>query len=448
METCSICVEQINKSTRRKINCPGCQNVICSSCVETYLLNTTQNAHCMQCRIGWTREILDTVGLTKKFITHEYKTRCKNILFERERSLMPGTQVEVERERRIRKCNADIAAMIQQTNSLTIEYSKRVRTVTNDHIAEMYNIEDEIECTMKWFDYIHEPLNDRAVLMQMISGEEAKIRRLKNGTDGNRTIRKFIRACPHANCAGFLSSMWKCGVCDNWSCPECHEVKGLEKDTPHECKPDNVATARLLEKDSRPCPSCASMIFKIEGCDQMWCTQCSTAFSWRTGAIELGRIHNPHYYEYQRNTGAPPREPGDIPCGGMPSIYDIRAHINHPYVTLLLDKVRIHHHIGATVLPRYNQPQEDNTDLRVKYMIKDIDENKFKSLIEARNKKNEFNLEVTNVLNTYQLVTAEITQRALFHGEHLEEEYGAIKRYVNDLLMKIHTRYHRNVPFV
>jgi len=447
METCSICVEHLNKSTRKKIDCPGCHTVICASCVETYLHTTTQNAHCMQCRIGWTREILDAVGLTKKFITNDYKNRRKEILFERERSLMPGTQAAVETERCIRKCRVEIETLKKQSIELTHEYVKLSQTVTIDDIAKMYNIEDELELKMKWIDHVNVPICARAVILQQIGIEETKIIRLKNNVDTNKTIRKFIRACPHSNCAGFLSSAWKCGVCDNWSCPECHEVKGLQKDTPHECKPDNVATARMIEKDSRPCPSCASMIFKIEGCDQMWCTQCSTAFSWRTGNVELGRIHNPHYYEYQRTTGAAPREPGDIPCGGMPSAHEIRSNINHPYAAHLMEKVRNHAHIQQIILPQYNRPNENNTDLRIKFMIKDIDENKFKSLIEARNKKNDFNLEVTNILNTYQLVTAEITQRALAQGDHLEDEYDAIKRYVNDLFMKIHTRYGRVVPF-
>lgn len=53
-----------------------------------------------------------------------------------------------------------------------------------------------------------------------------------------------------------------------------------------------------------------------KNCDQMFCSQCHTAFSWRTGEIETGRIHNPHYFQYLRTLAGGNeirREPGDIP---------------------------------------------------------------------------------------------------------------------------------------
>lgn len=77
---------------------------------------------------------------------------------------------------------------------------------------------------------------------------------------------KFVRQCPVSACRGFLSTAWKCGTCDTWACANCHEVKGATKDAPHTCNPDCVASARLLEKETRPCPKCASAIFKISGC--------------------------------------------------------------------------------------------------------------------------------------------------------------------------------------
>ena len=68
------------------------------------------------------------------------------------------------------------------------------------------------------------------------------------------------------------------------------------------------------EKDTKKCPTCYSLIHKIDGCDQMWCTQCKTAFSWNTLKIE-NKVHNPHFYEYLRaNNHNVPRDINDIPC--------------------------------------------------------------------------------------------------------------------------------------
>ena len=95
--SCSICVEPFNKSSRLPVKCLTCQAVACSSCTETYLCSSIQDPHCMSCRVGWTPEMLDSCGLSKKFVRQTYKTHRENVLFERERALMPETQPYVER---------------------------------------------------------------------------------------------------------------------------------------------------------------------------------------------------------------------------------------------------------------------------------------------------------------------------------------------------------------
>lgn len=145
---------------------------------------------------------------------------------------------------------------------------------------------------------------------------------------------QILRGCPAEGCRGFLSVGGICGICDAKICLCCHEIVGKKGEAVeqlgelefriternqgagepttrmHRCDPASVETAKLLQKETRPCPKCKALIFKTDGCDQMWCTQCQTPFSWRTGRVEEGRVHNPHYYEWLRRTqGSVPRVP-------------------------------------------------------------------------------------------------------------------------------------------
>jgi hypothetical protein len=97
--------------------------------------------------------------------------------------------------------------------------------------------------------------------------------------------KQFIRKCPVTDCRGFLSTRWKCDVCENYICIDCNEIK---KGDDHVCDPNAVETMKLLKSDTKPCVKCGAMIFKISGCSQMWCPDCHTAFDWNTGKIVSG----------------------------------------------------------------------------------------------------------------------------------------------------------------
>jgi hypothetical protein len=92
-------------------------------------------------------------------------------------------------------------------------------------------------------------------------------------------------------------------------------VKGPARDVAHECDPDTLATARLIASDTKTCPKCGTGIFKIEGCNVMFCTECHTAFDWRTSTIITRNIHNPHYFEWRERAGNVDRDPAEVACG-------------------------------------------------------------------------------------------------------------------------------------
>jgi hypothetical protein len=381
---------------------------------------------------------------------------------------MPATQYYVELEKKLRyqvKNQADITANIQKEME---SIQKIARTPIAVLMVELgMNDEFEAQIARRELEALHlkriAPMNvDIATSLWHQHQLQARIEG-RGGGDAAAERRAFVRACPHADCKGFLSTAWKCGLCENWTCPTCHEVKGLDKDAEHTCDPGNVATADLMARDTRNCPNCAAGIFKINGCDQMWCTQCHTAFSWRTGRIETHIVHNPHYYEYQRAHGTLPRQPGDVPCGGFPDWHRISRLIGGgtnlyapgPSSTnivkaSIISAYRSHPHAIYTLIPRYTEQDRrtENRDIRIKFMIGDLNEEQFKKKIQQREKANQRKRAIQQVLEMYTTIITDIFQT--FQEEKdvtvLYESLCGLRDHYNTTLGRVQFTYKCAVP--
>ena len=405
---CDVCCEKFNLSTRKQVSCPYCPFKFCRECCSQFLLSIPDEPACMNCKRPWGREFL-AESFTQVWMNTTYRNKRGSLLFERERSLMPATQHLVEKEKKIRTLHSENLGYESQMSKNQVEIGKihSRPAVGEEQIMERFaDVQTVAECN--------------AVFNVKINYNNSRIHYIRNTSGEKAQKRVFVRACPGADCRGFLSSAWKCGLCEVWVCPDCHEIKGTERDAEHTCDPGNLETARLLEKDSKPCPSCASMIFKIHGCDQMHCTQCNTAFSWNTGRIEKSRIHNPHYFEYLRQRAGTEnirREIGDIPCGGMPYANDIERRLNlrnhnDATRTILYTAARGVVHIENVTMHRYRVNQVgDNEDMRVKFMIGDFDEDEFKRQLQMRELQTERKNAIAAVLNTYVVVASEIFRK-------------------------------------
>jgi len=283
MACCEVCCEKYNKSTHNKVRCEssGCGYEACKVCVRTYLLGTTNDPHCMNCKNQWTSQFLVS-NLNKSYMDSDYKKHRKKLLAEREISRTPELMVLVERVARIEEEEKELAV-------LNAEY-ERVRKLMHEELKK-------------------------------VNAKRERIFRIRNGDDAEKDERKkFIMPCPGDNCKGYLSSQYKCELCKLFTCPDCFELIGYTKEDEHVCKDENIKSAELIKKETKGCPKCGVRIFKISGCDQMWCTECKVAFSWNTGKMVVNvSIHNPHYYEYMKNNNnvAVTRNPGDVLCGGL-----------------------------------------------------------------------------------------------------------------------------------
>jgi len=198
----------------------------------------------MNCRQAWTRGFLNII-CSSTFLNKTYYAFRQTVLVNREKSFLPGYQLAAEKELRVRQLKEQEALIAVEYGAVELKMLKMLGEIQgrrNKLIRQIYNVQ------------MGRPEN----------GEGA-------GTVGTTdaattTVAKFVRRCTANDCNGFLSSVWKCGICHVWVCPDCFEVKGLDKDTPHTCTADMLATAALIRKDTKPCPSCGEMISKIDGC--------------------------------------------------------------------------------------------------------------------------------------------------------------------------------------
>ena len=419
--TCGICVEPFNKVVNKEIACCFCQKSACRRCVQTFLTTSTNDPHCMHCSKLWEREFIDD-NLTVTYRMNDYKKHRENILLDREIALMPATQHRAEQIRSSEKMEKEVMPPIDAELKLLYDESTKLQK----RIAEVYKLRTDAQYQIR--------------LLRTGTGEKAK------------SETTFVRKCPDGECRGFLSTAWKCGLCSKWACPDCHEIKGLERDVAHTCNPDNVATAKLLAKDSRPCPGCGTVITKIEGCDQMWCPQCHTPFSWRTGQKETGVVHNPHFYEWQRkqNGGVAPRVAGDVPCGGIPAYHDLRrCLVGLPNLTIntILNFHRIVTHVQHVELPRYHNVfnENDNQDLRIEYLLGNMNADTLKVTIQQREKKREKERAIRRAMEVLVQAGTDLMRRIMEEVDiekkkGIIDEVDALRIYVNELLAKVNER--------
>ena len=276
---------------------------------------------------------------------------------------------------------------------------------------------------------------------------------LNGGNVIQNNTRKFIgRKCAEENCRGFLDEEWKCGLCNAITCKHCLHV--VEHD--HECDADDIKTADLLKNSTKPCPKCHVSIYKIDGCDQMWCTQCHVAFSWNTGNIET-KIHNPHYYQWLRETrGTVPRNPGDNPgCRRGITRRELRT-IARTFNTRTEETIKLYKIIFNNTQLINSQmetyrPDEnvDNVKYRKQFLKNEIDEKKFKTMILANYKKNDKKRDIYAVLELYTagirdmiLETTNTTSEK--NSEFMNELFGRMENlnvYCNEILKEISITY-------
>jgi hypothetical protein len=311
---------------------------------------------------------------------------------------------------------------------------------------------------------------DQRDLLQAATTNFWRNRRLYEGLEAAAQRREFIMKCADEGCRGFLSSGYKCGTCEKWTCSQCLVVIGADKDAEHTCDPNTVETAKAIKADTRPCPKCGTRIFKIDGCDQMWCVMegCGTAFSWNSGHVVTGTVHNPHYYEWLRRNGggaAPAREVGDIPCGGLPAAYQIIGALRPSCIppeirNRILETHRNIRELIDTRLRDYPARPEAlaNKDLDVEYLMQTLSETEWQRQLELSEARFNRKKEIGQILQTLATAGSDLMNYVLNQSALGPEVYAVwlsttaleqlelLRKFGNDSLKTLAKRDRMAVP--
>jgi hypothetical protein len=411
---CPVCMDHFTSVIRQPIRCAYCPHTVCRQCASRFLLTTLNDPHCMGCKREWNREFIDT-NLTQTFRKGPLKLQRRKVLIDREKGRLPAMQVFMEAKVGMDQANKRSQELWLRKRQLKKQKTKIHAEILAGGILEADELNREIE---EKLGPINTELAAIRIEMTQCTDEVRRLFRIFHGTE--RVVREFIMKCPADECRGFLSSAWKCGTCQKNFCNDCHAEKSGQKDETHVCNEEAKSTAAMIQNETKPCPKCGIRISKIDGCDQMWCTECQTTFSWNTGQILLNTVtHNPHYYEYLRrvNNGQIPREAGDVPCGGLPNAYLFIRFIMDQQNLVLGEETKreimVIHRCMSDIenyrMAQYplRQPANVNRDLDILFLTNDIDEEKWGTSLERQETNFERRKEIGLIVQTLLHVGAE-----------------------------------------
>lgn len=274
MDVCEICDYKFTRVLRKRITCTFCQKTCCLTCFKNYIgVNDDSDFKCMfsECRHELTFSYVSNI--VPKYVYKDMVAKLSKKLFEEE------------------KLNLKAELPRYTNDSLRMCYERMVKFFNGKTSLFLSLLECKIEkvCKQKISieDFLAKKRNDTYERLELLLQNQKK-----------KVKKRFICLCPVNGCVGIVYKE-SCNACGEKVCEKCHELKG----TNHVCDPVILQNIKAItSSDTKPCPKCFVPVFKISGCNQMFCSMCKTAFSWTTLKIEKpdAPIHNPHYFEWRR----------------------------------------------------------------------------------------------------------------------------------------------------
>ena len=502
-EDCSICSNKYNNTFRKELKCPFCPWICCNMCCRSYILSKA-NPQCMECKTVWTDDFLFSV-FPKSWVDNELRHHLDDVVVQQEKSLFPLAVEHIEKNkmenerRQLQFLRNRLESKLDRINQMIIKLDNSIKINKpgdKDHNHRKY-FNDKIDLQEKIIEQkqVEEEYNQVLLLETELSDKL-----------GKTIITRFRRPCPDFNCKGYIDlskndkeselnncNNLECGICNKKFCGRCREV--INTNYSHSCDESIIKTLKLLDKDTKPCPSCKVLVFKIDGCNQMFCTNCHSAFNWETGEIETGRIHNPHYFDYLKSNNNTNNNNNNNnnnntivnDCGRVVEfdVSNIVSLISKRYLLTEEDMkneengmisfidpnslkkyiyslYRIIGHLRTVEMPELKNPIVRHLNSRVEFILNNIDEKKWKeeiSLEERLYKKKFMWIQIVEMLVTVlnDLMNKFLNDESVFNFVEIDEqtnlfnmvpdvmiEVNNIRKYFNEISRKYSLRFNLN----
>lgn len=369
MEAAAACLICCADGATAEFKCPLCPQAACVDCWTTSLLADKAGLRCFDCKRTW---VVETLLSAPAFACHRKAIldHAGDVEFGKELALLPACQDEAALQREIRR--------------LTDE---RRELGTLKQVARRFRKSQASEC--------EEALEAHRARVREVDGQQRALRSLRERASApSKAVAAavtYVRRCDEP-CRGFVRlSDLACSVCDRKGCRRCGAM--LEAGgKAHQCAPDEVATFEERRLHHKLCPSCHVEIHKASGCDQMYCINCHTAFSWSTLAIDRGNIHNPEYFRYlATNAGGGAAElmrVEDVACGELPAFRLFLTRLDGSRDSFRFGETLyacIEHIRARPILEEAAGGRDTaNLDVRVAYVNGELDEAAFRSRVKHR----------------------------------------------------------------
>jgi hypothetical protein len=139
------------------------------------------------------------------------------------------------------------------------------------------------------------------------------------------------------------------------------------------------------------------------------------------------------------------REHGDIPCGGVPSFRELRE---IGATNEILQYAMVVHQMERENMYLDLRPI-DNTQIRVTYMLNDIDEQTFKNFLQRQEKYIDKSRDLSNIFEMMANTGGDLLRQYVIDPERHDEIINLLQKivdYGNDIFESIRKRYNCRLP--